>query len=637
MKWVSKILINRGTVEGVNKFTLTYSPGSQEIYAEQYSTRTAVANQAPAVQYHEPSEGASVPVLVKDQNKEIFLETAVLGASNNAIIASINALKRAIRAATADNGNVVELAITPDGSAYTTYYKILHGYVDDSRAYYEDTSDTVVKDIVVPLTCGPYGYGDSFTLSNYLPSSPHMIEDSDADGLADGLTKLSTPTCTISTSVWYVGGKSQKVVTTSTNQGIIMSQSASGSIGDTAIAKGKVVIGTGGATVKAELRNGGGTVLQSVTLPTNSVRNETGPDGNLWYEFQISGTATGTGGFQLYVYSASSGVTFYADSLYCEPGTLTQHAGFSSKRSLKNRYDPATAAANINYLDVWGIPGDAPADVIIRYDKNNSAKDGLILAGLADGKTLSTAFPFWLDDTAFSGFAAIFWSQTADAARVGGSYMSCPGGGAIQQSTVRYTFSAAQARALLNTPFRIFAIHYGEYTTAGLYATINSGDASIQGETVTRTVATAWGLSDLGTFNLQGVGAEVATTSMQFRLTAVGTGISRVDSVLFLPVRQGIAFTPYLYTQDDSEIIFNSDTNKVEMQVLDSTGTVDYGYSSIHTFGVVPKLQPKVANRLYFVSYADKSAGDPEEHNIDDAPDITLTVTPRTSHLLGVA
>lgn len=632
MKWVSKILINRGTVEGVNKFTLTYSPGSQEIYAEQYSTRTAIANQAPSVQYHEPTEGAAVPVSVKDQNKEIFLETAVMGASNNAIIASINALKRAIREATAGNGNAVEVSITPDGSSYTTYYKVLHGYVDDSRAYYEDTTDKVVKDIVVPLTCEPLGYGDSFTLSNYLTSSPHMIEDSDSNGLADGWTASGSPTLTIETSLYLIGGAGQKVAGSSAGDGVYSGQVSST---DNTAAYIWTRISTG--TVIYKLRNvtDGSDIttksLTSATIAAASDKTRTDNAGNTWYRLNLSGAAAGTKNVRIDTAASGGAATYFLDGAYLAASTTTAPVAFSSKRNIYNRYDPAVATTNINYLDTWGIPGDAPA--LLKFDLQPSTGKATqyIVGAYADGISHANDVDHYRDSSEFTSLSGTWTTGTGT---INNHYFQCSTTGgvlAVAGSSEAQKISNIYARQ----PWRVFALAYTSSTAATIQMKYYSGSSTVAGVFVAQsevgqlTETSKWQLVDLGTLNLVDVISEDVTFALseEIHITQASSQTLRIDGIFYMP------------TQNGFNISRHYDLTSATSQSVLYDGASDQTYSfatgiRLNSIGRLPILSPgPIMNRLVFIVLD----GSDNELDITAVFPVTLTVTPRTSHLLGVA
>ncbi|MBK7179772.1 MAG: hypothetical protein IPH82_21770 [Chloroflexi bacterium] len=419
MKWASKITIDRGTVEGVTQFTLTYDEGVQEIYAEQYSSRTGVGNQAPNVIYHESGNGDRIPVQVTDQNKEIYLETAVLGETANEVIAKVTALKLAIRESERANsgGRAVEVAITPDGSAYTTYYKILHGYVDDSHAYYQDgdaSGQQIAKDIVIALTCEPFGCGDTFTLANALVSSPHMIVDTDADGLADGLVLNGTPaTVDIWTANYLTGGKSQRIITNAAGGEGISTANVTASTSSTAVAYAWVSHSSGDA-VTVRLTDGSGNIIQTkdlLHLDSTGVSDKStkGPGGALWHRVVVTGSNTTAANFRLDVVRRSAIATqttnFLVDNLYMAVGATTAPPAFSSAKTLTNN--------GVNYLDFWGIPGDVPA--LVRYALSGITNKSLVFGKKTDGTQLATKVRYIIEDTYFANGST--WATTSNYTR----------------------------------------------------------------------------------------------------------------------------------------------------------------------------------------------------------------------------
>ena len=220
MAWSAKLQSGSGGVAGYNEFEMVYDAASQTAYKLKYGFN--LGNQSPDVLYHTPDNGSPVPVRSKGNNRLIFLTFDIPPqadwdtiASKTAAIARLvdGPYSQAVRAQTRGDVEKVRVAIKPDGATYTTYFYVLTGFMDTAQAFSDPVAiiNVMGRSITLALTCEPFGCGDTFTLSNSLVSSPHMIVDTDADGLADGWADYGTPTETVLSTLYLVGGYSQKV------------------------------------------------------------------------------------------------------------------------------------------------------------------------------------------------------------------------------------------------------------------------------------------------------------------------------------------------------------------------------------------------------------------------------------------
>ena len=174
---------------------------------------------------HKPDDGHDVPVRLKDPPIEGFFELLIPvspGSAWDTPQDTITQLKRwvdgadqqAFKAYSYDEGNRIKLKGALSGQDDYAYHTVMWGFVDDSEAYYNAASNRnfQANPVTVYLKLEPVGIGDPILLRNDLPSSPHFIEDSNSDGLADGWLLSSTSlTPTLNTSFWVIGGQSQKL------------------------------------------------------------------------------------------------------------------------------------------------------------------------------------------------------------------------------------------------------------------------------------------------------------------------------------------------------------------------------------------------------------------------------------------
>ena len=137
---------------------------------------------------------------------------------------------------------------------------------------------------------------------------------------------------------------------------------------------------------------------------------------------------------------------------------------------------------------------------------------------------------------------------------------------------------------------------------------------------------------DVGVFNLVGLAADASTISsysFDVQLRAGGSaGNVYVDGLYFLPTHE------YLQSPLDD---LNTNTNFIRNGVIPETFVQgsDGQYKRQNTLGQMDVLMPGIENRLVFLAKGDNGSSDYEVHDLDTEFTVELTVTPRTSHLLG--
>lgn len=644
MAWTAQIIFGDGDIAGYNQIEVVYDASTQSAFKLKYGMKAG--GQAPNVLYHASDSEPRVPVRAVDANAQLFLTISsrdddwdVVFNNNNKISRLINgADSQAIRSAISGTAQAVKVKITPDGATNSTYYTVLSGFMDMSGAYF--TSDALLntqgREIVIVLEC-TLGEGDPFTLRNDLASSPHMIEDSNSDGLADGLTLLATPTVSLSTTFHLIGGQSQSVISTGTNEGVIASYSTSGSIGDKCAVKGYVNINTGGATVTVEIRNGGGTIISTVAIPDGAHAEHIGPDNDTWYEFRLSATATTTSGFQIYVYAAADAVTFFVDGLYLQFGTLIVPDGWCSSSALKNRYDPENTSAatrqQINYLDVWGLPGDLPAKTFIKNQYGSvTDSESLIVAKRIEGKIPNATMPFFFDSSEFT-IGGTSWSTTVDASRIGGSYIETTS--TLPTNETIKLIPPASDPYFGQSALRVFAVFKTDNINANINVRIKSGILNVLTiESVVPEAIDTWSIVDVGLMNLVGIIPNedtASTANITIEIEGDGSaGDIFFDGIYFLPVDEFLLL-PLTSASTAQYVLVNG--NIPEVFVVPAVGVTQ----KQNVLGTMWDAMPRIENRYVFISRGDASGGNIEEHLITNTFAIELEVTPRTSHLLGTS
>jgi len=310
--WSIKLQVGSGGVTNYNEWELVYKPPSTQTKYQLTQGAASITGQDPIVITHASDNAAAVLARAIEQNKAATLEISIFDNVNatfdwDEALNNVHTLARhlsgasstAVRSATG-GADKVRIAIKPDTATNTTYYDIQWGALDTSASYYQAVSQGGSATInskgawfcPVRLTFKDGGYGDSFILRNDLPSSPHMIEDTDADGLSDGLTLVGAPTPTRMTNRYLTGGISQKLTTdNASNQGI---QTATVAVGAGVAVVGYVDLVHSGDRLTLLIRDNVG-ILQSKLFTANdgtgiSSRKYTDPFGAIFYRVELTGT-----------------------------------------------------------------------------------------------------------------------------------------------------------------------------------------------------------------------------------------------------------------------------------------------------------------------------------------------------------
>lgn len=664
MAWSAKLQSGTGGVQGFNEWELFFNPSTQTAYKITYNI--AIGGDAPDVLYHKPDNGAAIPVRANGRNRLIFLELHIPPqASWDEVLDKIAPISRlvngadsqAIRAQTTGAADNVRVAIKPDGATNTTYFDVLEGFVDTSRAF---TSDVAVLNktaykVTVALTCKPYGYGDAFTLRNDLASSPHMIEDSDGDNLADGLNLVSAPTPVINTNRWITGGQSQELTTDDTTAEGVFTTSVICDIGTNFVIMVSISEGaTGNDPITISATNGvGGSVTSkkhTPSAPTGYDSTYIDSGGFTWYTYSIAATVATSANARIYVVRATAdatqNTTFMIDNLYLQINTQTIPKAWASSAALKNRYDPTSTSAatqqQINYLDVWGIAGDVPALVKMTSDltlASGTRKSFIFnrLTAQREGYNLvdQTQYTNWKNNgiSLFSSGTNGAWSDVADAARTHGDYIRFTAAGGTGNGTSIFEFSD---RALYQYPHRVFvlckassaAITFNYSVDFVGTGTVNA----VTGQSKSVTNTGAWEFIDLGIINLTGMfppdyPSPGTQAQLSMKCSNVPNGATfEYDDVAFFIVDEcfGIYKT--------SDVFSNGDTIQIDsvqkMATSSTTGFKEPALGDIQGMNITPYEQ----NRYYFSIYEDDNG-----HVLGDIFATELTIITRTSHLLGTA
>jgi len=609
--------------DGIFSIELLYNSASQAEYKILYGAQIQVDQ--PDVLMHQPDFGEPVPVRGINQDRTAFFNLHLPPNTDwDTVLNSVSVVKRAVDGAdsqalrywTDGDVNRVVLRIQLNGATNYTDIPVKFGVVDDSGSYYSPVAilNEMASNVGVILTVAPLGEGASFTLQNDMASTPHFIEDSNSDGLADNWTESGTPTTTIDTTNYLIGGKSQKVVGAGAGDGVFHPPI---SITTTCGASIWVYLVSGTLTIK--LRNTtGGLDIESSTVTTANIADDANVDktavdkaGATWYRFDLSGSLVGTQSVRFEAALTGAG-EFFLDGAYIQSGATVSPDGWCSTASLKNRYDPDVAITNINYLDFWGIPGDADATFILESSgMTNEAKR--IIGARRTGLNESASATHWRSAENFTETTG--WNRVPDAALAGGYYIS---------SNAPNATSTPTSFTIFNTPCRLYCSFYATVSTTTCTASYTLMGQTVTLSTVTTPTTSAYNLIDLGLINTSGIFEPDNTTgrTIQVDITVGGvSGTARLNGIYLIPTSGGFA---YISGAEGDTKYYSRDNKAYETTADESLGVV----------GSMPVLQNGSKGDRLIVLLAGGTSD--QLYTPTRSSTVTSTITPRSRHLLGV-
>jgi hypothetical protein len=610
--------------DGTTSFELVYDAGTQDDYKLEYGTRVQLSE--PAVLMHSPDDGESLPIRAVDRDREVYLTANLPGDDWDTILDNITKIKRlvdgadsqALRYWTQGDVNRVVLRIQKDGSTNYTDLPVKFGFVDDSGVYYTTIQTKVAWKPVIMLMVAPYGEGAQITLRNDLASSPHFVEDSDGDGLADGWVSVNVPTTlTSNVSNYLVGGRSQQVVGDSL-EGI---ESDVVTATTPSIAAYAWIRPYGGA-VSFRIKDSTGNVVTKVLTDgdTGSVSDKTtvSLNGTTWYRVSYSGTLTGNNP-QIQVLSNVNGGAFLVDACYLQTGTTTIPDAWCSTSSIENRNDPdAGNEDQISYFDVWNVPGDVNALGNWDIDVGTLAE---IYHIYQVARPDAWQVQHWIES---SDFSASTWSSGTGTTN--NHYSRLPTGqntGTIEEEL--------DFEHLAKQPLRIYAIARSSSTTPTVRVDIAAGAKGVAGEVlvgtedVSATATNTWELRDLGLVNL--TGAVDGSVNLTVRVEVEGNSgqTTDIDAIILAPAGDESVVVRAVDRSGAAATSVDIEIDGTKRRIKESVVGLDTPFN-----GSLWYLRNSVMNRFIFMLTAQDT-----QIEVDATADIQLTVTPRARHLLG--
>lgn len=637
--------------DGTTNYEFVYNAASQADFKVHYGLKVEAGD--PDALWHRPDNAPPQLIRLNNQTRTVFLTKDVYGNDWDDIMNTLAPIKRwvdgedqqAARYHTEGDVDKIYLRIQLDGMTNYTDATVIYGSVDDSGSYYKPTDilNKRATGVVVMLVVEPLGTGAAITLRNDLASSPHFLEDSNADGLADGWsTTASAPATSIVTANYLTGGKAQQLITNNSSAQGIISPTATCTTSDPVV--GYVWLKNPGQDpTSVQLLDGSNNqVTEKVLLAGDSTavsdKSVIGAGGGTWYRVVVSddgSPARTAANAKLRIIRTSGNATqitnITMDNAYLYVGSTTAPDAWCSTSAIRNRYDPTSSnEERINYLDTWGIPGDSDAIVDIASTVNTAASNPYRIhyGRINDGTFLAANRLYWFDTLTTAGVLNGSWSTPSDSSRSGGSYIRFTSTGSGSGNfSVSFTNDTG-LRTFLNWPTRIFAISRTSNTGSGIGASSITGGSTIVDSLLGYTLANAWEWIDLGMINPNDAPLAYANTggtpTMSFGVSTSTSSVTvDVDAIVLIPITEDGWLVGEGTSLTATDILYS--LGSVGQLFFDNTASKNPFQGSLWT------CKPgNIMNRYVFAISGVNNA-----HALTNAWTNTLTIYPRTRHLLG--
>jgi len=554
--------------DGTTEYEVIYNASTQPDYKAMYGA--SISALEPSVLLHSPDDSAPLPVRAWDQNRTVFVTMDVLGDDWDEILNDIHEIKRMISGANSQaikywlnerNENRVVLRVQLDGATNYSDIPILWGSVDDSGSYYTDVASINKRgrNLVIALIVSPYSEGALETAQNEIPNAMPYIFSA---GLAGGWSN-SGATVAEDTTNRVIGYSSQKATTVGGSEIIRTPYSTNPGTEDKVSAY--VWLYTDNAlNYTIEIEASSGTVsgankskVISFSNPTAVASKSTvGVDGNTWYRVDLDGTLdTNTDNARLKITLTSfGGEDVWINSVYITHGTSTPTlpSFWVSGDTIENRGDlDSSNTTELNWVDIWGVPGDAPALVRIETVPSGMGNDYIMYTSrwrdtMYNAGDLS-GFAHWVEDASLSslGTGGGSYSSPADANRTAGTYVQYVDAG-VNTSTGgwRYTVASADVPNFFQWPRRVYLLAYIDDATTAFQLKSTNIVPQITELRVAGTTSD-WVIIDIGLINGVGIdnfdytdigGATVdVNIDIEFVTSSDSQDTVRIDAVYFAP------------------------------------------------------------------------------------------------------
>ena len=531
--------------------------------------------------------------------------------------------------------NRIDLVIQRDNSTVATYHPVVYGTVDDGQGHYSAVAhlNNMVYDAVIRLTLRPYGESESnIELYNVLPGGSIDLE-SGLSGQASGWNNVATSTNTLSTSIYLVNGMSQKC-DASTNGG---TRSGQFSHASATTGAGFVWVYVVSGSAEVSLYDDTATASRDSAVidatDSNGVSDKFTYDigGNKWWRVPLSSSGlTATNNHRIRVLASGAAAVFHIDAAYFRFGITDPPDAWCSYSSIDNRGDrTATNPDYQNWIDVWGIPGDV--DALVRHEVTGTSITGtsgetFVLTAFKDkADKIASAFPHWIEGEDFTGTTETgsgSWADTVVAGTSAGSVARFTSGAASDSATAYNTF------AYTPYPLRVYVRAKASVGTISMFlAEDPTTPPSPILENITVTLDTDYQMYYIGRVQYQKPLASNDTTgrfAVGISGFSAGAQTADIDCVWLVPVIDGNMY----FDITTSSSPMSSDSLKIDGINDDAWTSRRVGWT-----GVFPSATS--GNDVTRFYYGRLEAQTAKTHYLDDALDVTLTIVPRSKHLLG--
>lgn len=530
------------------------------------------------------------------------------------------------------------LRVQLDGQTNYTDIPVKIGHINDGEIQYGSVSNSnkVAFRVPVSLTLSPYGLGEEIELFNIVPKKADMMEDSDGDGVPDGLIKVGvSPIINQFDEVNYLFGGQSFVFQPATAATGYQTYSTTADSNTVSAYVWLYVGGNEVATIQLYDQSAGAAVLEKELTATdaNSVSDKSlvSSNGLTWYRVVFDRIGITNGNLHhIRVLAKNNNDTINVQCFYMRYGNIAPPSAYMSTSRLLNRGDTDYDPDNFNFIDVWGVHGDEDAIITeLKIDAvtvGSSSVDRLVATKIETGKTNvkeRTLFVSSTDMSTGTGTATGTWSEPSDASRAGGNYRQFVATGSGNRTFSWTPSTVAIDNAFNDTPVRVFLIAWSDDTNTTVELFGSSAD--YQTETINFASASAWQILDLGVIMQRKSRHSLKTTAgtlLSARFTIANTKTFRVDGAFVMPVYDSLFMAQDAPTSASENAYLLGETKEY---FWDGNGT-----NSPYLGDLWMIRSGQAVTRIPFLIY-----GTGGVHNLDDSWDITLKLRPRTSHLLG--
>jgi len=636
--------------DGVRTLPLVYTPGNVHKYMALYGGR--IAPPEPRAAWHTPDEFPRELINLFDDIRVGFFEATIGLPSTGDDDLAINdiitlrrwvdgANQQAARYYTHDQDvNRIYLEVQRKDASIKTIQPVIYGWIDDSEAHYDpiSTINNVAYRVGITLYFEPYGEAEGeTTLYNHVANAALYFESS-SSGLAANWAEVGTPVTTLDTAVCLVNGQSQKVVATTDDHGIhsdTFSMATTGGYGYVwiRVTSGNVTVELYDSTAAAVRDT---QTINSTDSNNISDKSATDDDGNTWYRVPIgsaSGLTSGNNHRVRALQTGATAATFYVNLVYFRLGGSSVPGIWCSQSSIANRGDQSTAnPERINTIDVWGVPGDI--DGLIEFEINPTATGGTELFAIGAFRDKqdkhAVAFDHWQEGGNLS---------TDSAKTVNGSFANVADANASNGNVAQYTSSNAtnQGHKAISTYSRtpqvvfVRAMAGQAGATMTLDAPTNGGPSPLHDVQSVTLSSSQYRFHRLGIIHRvapEGQG-NLQASSCNIKVVCANTlQTINIDCVLLLPVQDGFLLYQTL-TGDLATGTMGANINLTVSGIEQRSWLTE----EVLPTGVYPTVQAGNRVTRFYLNRIEDDTG--TRHYLTDTFLVTLSILPRTRHLLG--